>query len=347
MTSMRTPVDVAAGVLIRRDGRFLLASRPAGKPYASYWEFPGGKVEPREAIADALARELHEELGIDIGPAYPWVVREFDYSHALVRLHFFRVFEWSGELRAREHQSFGFFSALDLPEGPLLPATVPVLRWLALAPLYAISAAAQLGRELFLRRLEAALARGLKLLQFREPALDSADANALFDDVLVRVRGAGATLLASSRHPRALWEKADGVHLTAADLAAAQSRPELEWVAASVHSSAEIERAAALQLDFVAAGPVLATATHPHRLPLGWNAFARMAASGSVPVYALGGMQASDLEIAMRYGAHGVASLSSVWNDDQCERRLDSSGALFSLSASPSPTPPSSLPAIE
>ncbi len=67
MTSTRTPVEVAAGVLIRRDGRFLLASRPAGKPYASYWEFPGGKVEGGESVAEALARELHEELGIRIG----------------------------------------------------------------------------------------------------------------------------------------------------------------------------------------------------------------------------------------------------------------------------------------
>jgi 8-oxo-dGTP diphosphatase len=335
MTSTRTPVDVAAGVLIRPDGRFLLASRPAGKPYASYWEFPGGKVEPGERVARALARELHEELGVDIGTAYPWVVRVFDYPHALVRLHFFRVFDWRGELRAREHQSFGFFSTTTLPGGPLLPATVPVLRWLALAPLYAISAAAQLGRELFLRRLESALARGLKLLQFREPELDNPDAAALFDEVQARVRAAGATLLVNSRHHRALWERADGVHLTAADLAALEQRPELEWVAASVHSSIEIERAAELQLDFVAAGPVRITPTHPHHPPLGWNAFARMIANRSVPVYALGGMRASDLAIAMSHGSHGIASLSAVWNDDQCDR-LDASGVLSaSLSSGP------------
>lgn len=335
MTSTRTPVDVAAGVLIRPDGRFLLASRPAGKPYASYWEFPGGKVEPGERVATALARELHEELGVDIGTAYPWVVRVFDYPHALVRLHFFRVFDWRGELHAREHQSFGFFSTSTLPSGPLLPATVPVLRWLALAPLYAISAAAPLGRELFLQRLESALARGLKLLQFREPALDNADAAKLFDQVLARVRGAGATLLVNSRHDRALWEKADGVHLTSTALAALQQRPEFEWVAASIHSSVEIERAAELQLDFVTAGPVRITATHPHTPPLGWSAFAGTITNGGLPVYALGGMRASDLATAMSYGAHGIASLSAVWNDDQCDR-LDASGVLSaSLSSGP------------
>ena len=335
MTPTRTPVDVAAGVLIRPDGRFLLASRPVGKPYASYWEFPGGKVESGERIERALGRELHEELGIDIGTAYPWVVRVFDYPHALVRLHFFRVFEWRGVPRAREHQSFGFFSADALPGGPLLPATVPVLRWLALAPLYAISAAAQLGRDVFLQRLESALARGLKLLQFREPTLDSADAATLFDEVLKRVRAEGATVLVNSRHPRSLWEKADGVHMTAADLAALRQRPELKWVSASVHSSEEIERAAELHLDFVAAGPVWVTATHRHQAPLGWNAFAEMITNRSVPVYALGGMRQRDLTTAMSYGAHGVASLSAVWNDAQCDR-LDASGVLSeSLSSGP------------
>ena len=343
MINRRTPVDVAAGVLIRRDGRFLLASRPAGKPYASYWEFPGGKVEAGESVVNTLVRELHEELGINIGTAYPWVVRVFDYPHALVRLHFFRVFEWSGEIHSREHQSFGFFSSGDLPDGPLLPATIPLLRWVALPSHYAISAVARLGRATFLRRLESALARGLKLLQFREPELDSNAAAAIFDDVRARVRAAGATLLVNSRHHHALWDKADGVHLTAADLAVTEKRPEFEWVGASVHSTAEIERAAALQLDFVAVGAVRQTDTHPHQLPLGWSAFAALIADASLPVFALGGMRASDLTTAMRHGAHGVASLSAMWDDDQCER-LDASNL---SSASVEPTSFSPLPAIE
>ena len=343
MIDGRTPVEVAAGVLIRRDGRFLLASRPAGKPYESYWEFPGGKVEPGESVASALARELHEELGIDIRPAYPWVVRVFDYPHALVRLHFFRVFEWGGAINAREHQSFGFFSTNDLPDGRLLPATVPVLRWLALPPHYAISAAARLGRATFFQRLDAALARGLKLLQFREPELESSVAAATLDEVRARVSEAGAILLVNSRHHAALWDKADGVHLTAADLAASEKRPEFKWVGASVHSIPEIERAAELQLDFVAAGPVSRTGTHPHQPPLGWGGFAAVIADASLPVYALGGLNASDLKTAMRHGAHGVALLSAMWNGDQCER-LDASDL---LSGSSAPTLLSPFPAIE
>ncbi len=77
----RRPVDVAVGVLIDAAGRFLLTSRPAGKVYAGYWEFPGGKLEPGESVEQALARELHEELGITIGPAERWRVEIVDYEH--------------------------------------------------------------------------------------------------------------------------------------------------------------------------------------------------------------------------------------------------------------------------
>lgn len=318
MSLTRTPVDVAAGVLIRSDGRVLLASRPEGKPYASYWEFPGGKVEPGESIAAALARELHEELSIRIAAAHPWVVRVFDYPHARVRLHFFRVFAWSGALQASEHQDFGFFSPRVLPVGPLLPATVPVIRWLDLPPVCAISAAATLGRARFLRALESALERGLKLLQFREPALTTHDATSVFSDVLARVRDAGAIVLINSRHDRRLWERADGVHLTAVDVARIRQRPEHSWVTASAHSNAEIERAVALDVDALLVGPVQPTTTHPERPALGWNAFADLVANSPVPAYALGGLNLNDLGNAMCQGAHGIASLSGVWSEDQC-----------------------------
>ncbi|MEP6609134.1 MAG: Nudix family hydrolase [Burkholderiaceae bacterium] len=316
--SARTAVDVAAGVLIRADGCVLLASRPAGKPYASYWEFPGGKVENNESILDALTRELHEELSIEVASAHPWLVRVFDYPHALVRLHFFRVFAWRGEIRAREHQDFGFFSPCRLPSGPLLPATLPVVKWLDLPPIYAVSAVAELGPTLFLQRLDAALERGLRWLQFREPLLHKDELASLFPQVLARVRAAGATLLVNSRHPRALWERADGVHLTAEDMARTNSRPEVPWVAASAHSSVEIERAASLGVDCVVVGPVQKTTTHPDRVPLGWIAFSETIAASPVPVYALGGLRLSDLTKAINCGAHGIAMMTGLWGNDHC-----------------------------
>jgi 8-oxo-dGTP diphosphatase len=126
----RPVTEVAVGVLIRPDGAFLLTSRPAGKVYAGYWEFPGGKLEAGETVAQALRRELQEELGIVIGAAQPWQVELVDYPHALVRLHFCKVFDWRGELQMREAQSFAW-QQLPVQVAPVLPGTVPVLQWLA------------------------------------------------------------------------------------------------------------------------------------------------------------------------------------------------------------------------
>lgn len=126
----RAPVDVAVGILIQADGSFLLTSRPSGKAYAGYWEFPGGKLEAGETVQDALRRELHEELGILIESAETWKVAMVDYPHALVRLSFCKVFRWSGDMHMREQQSCAW-QTLPVRVAPVLPGTVPVLRWLA------------------------------------------------------------------------------------------------------------------------------------------------------------------------------------------------------------------------
>lgn len=133
--SERTPVDVAVGVLVERDaagreGRFLLTSRPVGKVYAGYWEFPGGKIEAGETVHEALARELHEEIGITIGPSHPWRELVMDYPHARVRLHFCKVYVWTGAFEMREGQSMAWES-LPVASRPVLPGTIPVLEWFA------------------------------------------------------------------------------------------------------------------------------------------------------------------------------------------------------------------------
>ena len=123
-------VDVAVGVLIDERGRFLLTSRPAGKVYAGWWEFPGGKLERGESVVAALARELHEELGIDVVDARPWQVTRMDYTHARVRLHFCKVLAWRGELQMREGQAMAW-QTLPVTVAPVLPGTLPVLDWFA------------------------------------------------------------------------------------------------------------------------------------------------------------------------------------------------------------------------
>ena len=127
---IRNVVDVAVGVLIKEDGQFLLTSRPKGKVYEGYWEFPGGKLEAGETVEQALRRELQEEIGITITAAEPWKVEMVDYPHALVRLNFCKVFEWTGKLQMHEGQSYAWQS-LPVTVQPVLPGTVPVLTWFA------------------------------------------------------------------------------------------------------------------------------------------------------------------------------------------------------------------------
>ncbi len=126
----RPVTEVAVGVLIDASGAFLLTSRPPGKVYAGFWEFPGGKLEPGETVEQALRRELEEEIGLTIGPARAWRDALVDYPHALVRLHFCKVFEWKGDLQMREGQRFRW-ERLPVVCAPVLPGTVPVLAWLA------------------------------------------------------------------------------------------------------------------------------------------------------------------------------------------------------------------------
>ena len=126
----RPLVQVAVGVLLQGDGAFLLTSRPPGKVYAGYWEFPGGKLETGETVQQALARELHEEIGIDIEDCALWKVERVDYPHALVQLNFCKVRRWSGELQMREAQLYAW-QQLPVTVKPVLPGTLPVLEWFA------------------------------------------------------------------------------------------------------------------------------------------------------------------------------------------------------------------------
>ena len=221
-------IDVAAAVLERPDGAFLLAQRPVGKVYAGYWEFPGGKIEPGEPAARALARELHEELGIDIGEPFPWITRVFSYPHGTVRLQFFRVHEWRGEPHPREDQAIAW-QRFDAPmAAPMLPANAPVLASLALPTEYAITNAARYGIEEMLAHLERRLQQGLKLLQIREPDLDQSQAESFAQRAIRLAHRHGCQVL--MKYP---FADADGVHFTASDLALLKARPRSFLAAAS------------------------------------------------------------------------------------------------------------------
>ncbi|MDA8093590.1 MAG: Nudix family hydrolase [Betaproteobacteria bacterium] len=307
------PIDVAAAIVERSDGRVLLARRPEGKAYAGFWEFPGGKFEPGEGAQHALARELEEELGIRVKTAYPWVTRVFAYPHATVRLHFHRVVDWAGEPFGREHQMLSWqrLDALDI--APLLPANQPIVHALQLPLEYGVSAAAGMGVAPFLRALDRALIGGLRLIQVREPGWDRDRIERLTREVASRAREHGAQVVLNGDAGLAHALGLDGIHLPARSLATLEERPDFAYCGASTHDRGELARAAALDLDYVVLGPVRETATHPGQAGLGWEAFADLARDCPMPVYAIGGLGHEDLVRARAAGAHGVAMLRGAW----------------------------------
>jgi 8-oxo-dGTP diphosphatase len=310
---MTGPVEVAVAVFVRRDGTVLLARRPAGKVYAGYWEFPGGKAEPRERVADALVREIREELGVEVERAVPWITRVFAYPHATVRLHFHRVLAWRGEPSALEHDALSWQVPDAVGVEPLLPANGPVLKGLSLPAEYAITDAAEMGTEAFLRRLESRLAAGLKLVQVREKTMATSALRDFAGRAVALSRRHGARVLINADVELARASGADGVHLTSAQLRTAAGRPDVPWCGASCHSADELRRAEALGVDFAVLGPVRETPTHPEAVPLGWSGFRTLAEGAAIPVYALGGLTGSDVEQALVHGAHGVAMIRGAW----------------------------------
>ena len=307
------PVEVVAAVIERPDGAFLLAQRPAGKVYAGYWEFPGGKVEPGEPLAAALARELHEELGIAVEIAHPWIVQNYTYSHATVRLNFFRVRAWNGEPHGKEEQQLAWQRASAVDVAPLLPANAPVLRALQLPFEYAITHAAEVGVKQQLSLLDRRLAQGLRLIQVREKGMPAPELERFAAAAIALARPHGARVLINSDVELARRLGADGVHLASAQLARLERRPVIEWCAASCHSAEEVARAAQLGVDFAVLGPVQATPSHPGAIALAWEGFAALARGACLPVFALGGMKPDDLETAWRHGAQGIAMVRGSW----------------------------------
>ena len=306
-------VEAAAAVILRRDGSFLLGRRPEGKPYAGYWEFPGGKIEPGETAAQALVRELHEELGIEADRYFPWITREFVYPHAHVRLHFFRVCGWRGEIRDIHHDALVWKRADRVDVEPMLPANIAVLRGLTLPDFYAITHAGEIGAAAQMEKIERALAGGLRLLQIREPQLAVEQREAFAREATRLAHAHGARVLVNGDIALARHVGADGVHLPCAQLMQLAERPELPLVAASCHNAPELARAAALELDFAVLGPVRETLSHPGVVGLGWERMAYLLENTPLPVFALGGLRREDLQTAQQAGAHGIAAIRAAW----------------------------------
>lgn len=310
---MRKIVHVAAAVITRPDGSFLLGQRAPDTFYPGYWEFPGGKVEPGETPHDALVRELQEELGITVDTAWPWLTRQHEYEHAHVSLHFFEVARWHGEPNDHVHSALSWQRADALNVGPMLPANGPILKALRLPRRMGVTHAWQIGVDAQLAALDRALADGLRLVQIRESALPEAPRQHFIREALARCASVGAIAVINGPQSQAASGSPAGIHLTAARLMASTQRPDAEWVGASCHNRAELEHAATLGLDYALLGHIQQTSSHPGQPGLGWEAAATLIEELPLPVLAIGGLSAADDIQARKHGMHGVAMIRGAW----------------------------------
>lgn len=310
----RPELLVAAGVVRDDQGRILLAQRPPGKHLAGTWEFPGGKCESGETPQEALVRELDEELGIRVESSAPLLSLTHAYSEKTVRLLLREVCSWSGQPVGREGQPLRWARLDEMADLPMPAADRPMIRVMGLEPCYAITPDPTLigGAEAFLDAWRQRLDAGYRLLQLRADSLDRPALAELAQRCGELARDYGARWLLNGPVEIALASAADGVHLNSAALMrdARRQVPETLLLAASCHNLEELERAGVLGADFVCLSPVRASGAQSRLEPLGWPGFAALCRHSPVPVMALGGVSAADLETARGQGAYGVAGIS-------------------------------------
>ena len=311
-------IDVVAAILRDAQGRVLIAERPAGKPLAGFWEFPGGKLEPGEPPFDALKRELHEELGIDVRRAHRLLRYSHDYPDRRVRLDVWRVTRYDGSVTAREGQALAWASVEDMRGRELLPADGPIVAALKLPPFMLVTPEPG-DTERFLAGLRRSLEAGVDFVQFRAPGLDTGRYGALARRVVALCRDHGARVHLNSDAALARDAGADGVHLSQARLRSLEGRWDAQGLALGIscHSAEEIRLALAHRPDYISLGAVSGSESHPGAKPLGWERFTELTALSSVPVYAIGGMEPEDLEKTRSHGGHGIAAIRGLWDRDQ------------------------------
>lgn len=349
MPPARRSIEVVAGVIRDPMGRILLARRTEGRDLAGLWEFPGGKREPGESPEGALVRELREELGIEaeVGDHVITVPQQYPDKHLQLDVREIRGF--SGTARGREGQALVWVPPHKLGAYEMPPADIPVVAALGQPDRYLVtpdpaesrSAAtsvlsavdrvvgnlSQIGQRLrretlslapveqrWLQGLDRALANGIRRVQLRAHGHDPARWPQLAALAVARCKAARAEVLVNGDATLAA-QLGVGVHLRAAQLEEPARRPMPEGVpvAASCHTLDDLRRAQDLGCDFAVVGSVKPTPSHPGEPGIGWEAFARLRESVSLPIYAIGGLGAADLPEARRHGAQGIAAIRAWW----------------------------------
>ncbi len=340
------PLPVVAGILRDQRGRVLLCQRPAGRAQAGLWEFPGGKREPGEDSRQALVRELHEELGIAVLDARPLCSVRHDYPELAIRLEGWQVTRWQDQPSAHDGQAMRWLWPWQVHDLPLAPADRPLATALLLPASYAITPEPDgIDPDRFLKGIAHLFGAG-HLVQLRSKVMSGPALAALAESARALAQDRGGDLLLNDQ-PALAARLELGLHLPSARLrqwAAGKHEADAEpwlprtcdgrigpagdgearppwprtrqargWLAASCHNAEELALAARMGCDFVTLSPVAATASHPDAAPLGWPGLARLVADATLPVYALGGLAADDLDRARDRGALGIAAIRAFW----------------------------------
>lgn len=320
----RSPHDeylhVAAAVVVDSDARVLIARRHDHLHQGGLWEFPGGKVEAGEAVPQALARELQEELGIRVTQARPLIRIPYRYPDRSVLLDVWRVEKFEGEPHGVEGQPLRWVKPADLSHYEFPAANRPIVSAARLPSAYLITPEPDIsaGIDAFVEHVQRMLERGIRLLQLRAKSIAKASLLMLAHELMRLCSQYGAGLLVNCDVD---WTDelpaAAGVHLTSTQLQQLQARPfgTERWLAASCHTLEDVCHAQLIGVDFVVVSPVKLTATHPDSMPLGWEGLRHITEQASIPVYALGGMGIADLPLSWAHGAQGIAAIRGIWDD--------------------------------
>jgi len=302
-------LHVAVGVIRDANGNVLITRRPQHVHQGGLWEFPGGKVESEENVIQALHRELHEELGLEVEAATPLIQIDHEYPERRVLLDVWEIARFSGTPHGREGQAMQWVASQQLKDYDFPAANRPIINATLLPRRYAILEGTS--HADIIAKCERILTRGIELVQLRAKGVPRIEIDRIHRDVKTRCRERSATLLVNSDLGLPLTAD-EGLHLSSRALLALGERPAgLPWVGASCHTQTEIAQAQRLGVDFIVIAPVSPTPTHPEALPLGWQGLQTLIAHSHLPVFALGGLREADLDRAIEAGAQGIAGISA------------------------------------
>jgi 8-oxo-dGTP diphosphatase len=308
---MSKPIHVAVGVVLDQQGRVLIARRPDHLHQGGLWEFPGGKVDDNETVERALARELFEEVGIQISQPSKLIQIEHDYHDRHVLLDVLKVTSFSGQAHGKESQPVKWVETAGLDKFDFPVANRGIIKALQLPTHYMITAEYNTLAE-YKSVIEKAIANKIRLIQFRAKHLDDKTYLQFANSLVKQFQNHKIDILLNAPHSLFNKTEACGLHLSSKSLLDHKTRPvdSNKLLGVSVHNEKELEQAHNLQADFVVLSPVKRTISHPGAVPLGWQRFAEITRKANCPVYALGGLVPDDMDTSIVHGAQGIAGIS-------------------------------------